>query len=101
MPGDDAAAGWDVCEIALRVTWGAADSTDMYFDAIAVGPRGKYRVAKSQPVSYDAASVERSLSVRAGLEALTRRLAETGWQPLPRGRAWFSLRFRRLAGASL
>lgn len=101
MRGNGTEVSWDVCEIALRVTSGADDAADMFFDAIAVGPHGKYRVAKSQLFPYEATNVERSLNARGGLAALTRRLAETGWQPLPPGRAWFSQRFRRLSRASL
>src|SRR6266516_2261664 len=85
-------AGWDVCEIQLRIQPGAADEGAMYFDAVAVGATGKYRAGKSAPFAYAVASAERSAEGRAGLAALVGLLADAGWQPLPRGRRWFSYR---------
>jgi hypothetical protein len=75
-----AEARWDVCEIELRIQPGAADEGAMYFDAVA--------------------RAERSADGRAALAALAGLLADAGWQPLPRGRRWFSYRFRRAAGAA-
>jgi hypothetical protein len=95
-----AEAGWDVCEIQLRIRPGAADEGAMYFDAVAVGATGKYRAGKSAPFAWAVASAERSADGRAGLAALAGLLADAGWQPLPRGRRWFSYRFRRAAAAA-
>src|SRR6266536_6117172 len=95
-----AEARWDVCEIQLRIQPGAADEGAMYFDAVAVGATGKYRAGKSAPFAWAVASAERSAEGRAGLAALVGLLADAGWQPLPRGRRWFSYRFRRAAAAA-
>jgi hypothetical protein len=87
----------EVCEIYRSDEAGGwFRAGDTYWEAIAVGPQGRYGVARSETCPRTARG--RSGGVQRAdvlLDQLIRKLVHEGWQPLPRGPDWFSYRFER------
>jgi hypothetical protein len=96
---------YEVCEIEvciepgfynfLQSLFGAVQRG--YFEAIAVGPRGRYSAGLISGVMYDANHPDflRQLNEKC-LDQLVGRLTSEGWEPVSRGEHWYSYRFRRM-----
>jgi hypothetical protein len=87
----------EICEVyRSKENGGWFRAGDTYWEAIAVGPAGRYMVARSETCSRNA--VGGSSGVKQAddlLDELIRQLIQEGWQPLPRGPEWYSYRFER------
>ena len=79
-------ASWEYCEVTSIAT-GSAFS----FQAMSTGPRGRDVVAQVSKMPHD----EPSPTNQRFLTHLITRLIAAGWEPQPKGAAWYALRFRR------
>lgn len=87
----------EICEIhrsGEEGSWFRAGDT--YWEAIAVGPHGRYTVARSETCPRSGRGISRGIAIADTLlDQLIAKLAQEGWQPLPRGTEWYSYRFER------
>lgn len=87
----------EICEIVRsgeEGNWFRAGDT--YWEAIAVGPQGRYTAARSETCPRLGSALSRGIK-RADvlLDQLIAKLTQEGWQPIPRGPEWYSYRFER------
>ena len=87
----------EICEVRRsreEGEWFAAG--DVFWEAVAVGPRGRYPVARSRSCPREeagsAAEVKRTDAL---LDTLVDDLVREGWLPLGLGPEWYSYRFER------
>jgi hypothetical protein len=89
----------EICEVRRsreEGEWFAAG--DMFWEAIAIGPRGRYAVARSPTCPREDAGSEAEVKrTDALLDSLVDELVRDGWLPIGLGSAWYSYRFERRA----
>lgn len=98
---------WEQCEIAVVYDKSGKDFNSrlrggtVYFEALAIGPQGRYAAARSEKLGYWelAGDVRQGIEVlskaQPKLDALIKQLTADGWQYIGRGRAWYNEQFRR------
>ena len=94
-------AEWETCEIQAEKLENGSATPHWWFVVEADGPGGKRRLLESHAfasTSVDLASATEGTGYKAEMDLLFRTLAGEGWEPLPRGTAWYSYRFRRRVG---
>jgi len=91
----------EICEVYRSNENGGWFRTgDTFWEAIAIGPQGRYSVGRSETCLRKAQGSTRGVK-RADvlLDGLIKQLIQEEWQPLPRGPEWYSYRFERHARA--
>lgn len=91
----------EICEVyRSKENGGWFRAGDTFWEAIAIGPRGRYSVGRSETCARRA--LGSSIGVKradALLDRLINQLIREEWQPLPRGSEWYSYRFERFVPA--
>jgi hypothetical protein len=89
----------EICEIYRSQEQGGwFHAGDTYWEAIAIGPKGRYTVGRSVTCPRKAVGSQREVKhADAVLDQLIAEIVQEGWQPLPRGPEWYSYRFERQA----
>ena len=94
-------AAWETCEIHAQKLENGGATALWRFVVVADGPGGKQRLLESHAfasTSVDLASATEGTGYKEEMDLLFRTLAGEGWEPLPRGKDWYSYRFRRRVG---
>lgn len=91
----------EICEVYRSIENGGwFRAGDTFWEAIAVGPQGRYSVGRSGTCPRKALGSSKGVKrTDALLDDLIDQLIREEWQPLPRGSEWYSYRFERLARA--
>ncbi|SRR5579883_661620 len=87
----------EICEVYRSKESGSwFRAGDTFWEAIAVGPRGRYSVGRSDTCPRKAlGSLKGVKRADTLLDELINQLIREEWQPLPRGPEWYSYRFER------
>ena len=91
-------AEWETCEIQAEKLENGGATAMWRFVVEAEGPEGRRTLLESRAfasTSVDLASATEGTGYKAEMDLLFRTLAGEGWEPLPRGKAWYGYRFRR------
>ena len=91
---------WETCEIHAEKLENGRTTPHWRFVVEADGPGGRRTLVESgafASTSVDLASATEGTGYKEEMDLLFRTLAGEGWEPLPRGNAWYSYRFRRRA----
>lgn len=102
---------WETCEIYIVSEKKSVFKTDWFFEATAIGIKGRYSAGWSEPLKRDlplqpgdyywniSNGADEMVLIpkkcQPKLDALIRRLVSDGWQSVGRGQHWYSERFRR------
>jgi hypothetical protein len=104
---------WEICEIKVV----SDQKNKLLFEAIAIGPKGRYGAAWSEPLTpppgllgllapfwvnheydydYDQnKNLNFYKGAHAKFNAFVNKLVKDGWQPTGRGQEWYGEKFRR------
>jgi hypothetical protein len=102
---------WETCEIILVQGPNEGLKATLYFEARAIGPKGKYAAKTSEKLRLSVVDltgkddfvwdsntrqpVTRPRNCQPKVDAVIAALVAEGWQPVGRGQEWYSERFRR------
>jgi hypothetical protein len=89
---------WETSEVHANKLSDGNATTQWQFVVEADGPEGKRMLFASRAfasTSVDLASGTEGTGYKEEMDQLFRTLTSDGWEPLPRGKNWFSYRFRR------
>lgn len=93
----------EICEIyrtGEEGSWFRAGDT--YWEAIAIGPSGRYTAARSETCPRTGRGLSGGIARSDELlDQLIAKLVQEGWVPIPRGQEWYSYRFERQAAPAL
>lgn len=87
----------EICEVYRSIEDGGwFRAGDTFWEAIAIGPEGRYSVGRSDTCPRKALGSSKGVKhADILLDQLIKQLIQEGWQPLPRGPEWYSYRFER------
>lgn len=99
---------WETCHITyetVREIKGFLSKETLIFVAIAQGPQGEYRVAKSKSFSLGAFNVygpnKKDTMHTEAFDSVVAKLEQAGWERIiEKNQPWFNVQFRRIIAGS-